>query len=262
MSDQMQRGGIRLSKRLQMSADFVRRGCAAADVGCDHAYMAIYLVFNRIARRLIAMYVNEGPLERARKNIKQYGCADQIEVRRSDGIQELKCGEADTILCAGMGGRLMIRILSESMQTARAADEWILQPQSEILPVRRYIRESGYRIAEEAMCTEDGKYYTAIHAVKAEEIPDPSDDRLGDRFGRPLLNRRDPVLRQFLLKEEAAAVQIRSGLSGQTKNGAEALARIEEKLADIREALAMWKDWEDGNGRQNSCDSEQQNQRI
>ena len=71
MNNQIQTGRIRLSKRLQMSADYVRRGCAAADVGCDHAYMAIYLVQNRIAGRVIAMDINEGPLSRARQNVIQ-----------------------------------------------------------------------------------------------------------------------------------------------------------------------------------------------
>lgn len=256
MNNQIQTGRIRLSKRLQMSADYVRRGCAAADVGCDHAYMAIYLVQNRIAGRVIAMDINEGPLSRARQNVIQYGLEERIEIRRSDGIRELRPGEADTLLCAGMGGRLMIRILSEGREAADAAEEWILQPQSELLQVRRYIRESGYRIADESMCVEEGKYYISLHAVKQDgSFREPREDRLGDQFGRPLLDRRDPVLRQFLLKEEAAAAKIRSGLSGQTKGGAEALARMEEKLADIREALAMWKDWEDVNGRQNSCDS-------
>ena len=158
MNNQIQTGRIRLSKRLQMSADYVRRGCAAADVGCDHAYMAIYLVQNRIAGRVIAMDINEGPLSRARQNVIQYGLEGRIEIRRSDGIRELRPGEADTLLCAGMGGRLMIRILSEGREAADAAEEWILQPQSELLQVRRYIRESGYRIADESMCVEEGKY--------------------------------------------------------------------------------------------------------
>ena len=192
MNNQIQTGRIRLSKRLQMSADYVRRGCAAADVGCDHAYMAIYLVQNRIAGRVIAMDINEGPLSRARQNVIQYGLEERIEIRRSDGIRELRPGEADTLLCAGMGGRLMIRILSEGREAADAAEEWILQPQSELLQVRRYIRESGYRIADESMCVEEGKYYTSLHAVKQDgSFREPREDRLGDQFGRPLLDRRD-----------------------------------------------------------------------
>ena len=36
---------------------------------------------------------------------------------------------------------------------------FILQPQSEIDKVRRYLNEHGYRIVEERMVEESGKFY-------------------------------------------------------------------------------------------------------
>ena len=57
---------MELSKRLHMVASMVEKGSIPADVGCDHGYVAIYLIQNGISPHVFAMEVNEGPLERAR----------------------------------------------------------------------------------------------------------------------------------------------------------------------------------------------------
>ena len=66
---------------------------------------------------------------------------------------------------AGMGGPLMIRILQDGERQLAGVSELILQPQSEIGLVRHFLEESGWNIDAEDMVREDGKYYTAIHAV-------------------------------------------------------------------------------------------------
>ena len=41
---------ILLSERLKMNASFVPYGASVADVGCDHGYVAIYLLQQGIAK--------------------------------------------------------------------------------------------------------------------------------------------------------------------------------------------------------------------
>ena len=89
----------------------ITKGGKVADIGCDHAYLSIYMIKHQIAESVIAMDVNRGPLERARDNIRKSGYENQINVRLSDGIKELNVGEADTLLIAGMGGGLIQKIL-------------------------------------------------------------------------------------------------------------------------------------------------------
>ncbi|HBA47385.1 MAG TPA: SAM-dependent methyltransferase, partial [Lachnospiraceae bacterium] len=100
-----------LSERLQMLADMVTPGNRLVDVGCDHGYLSISLVGAGICPGAIAMDVREGPLAAAKVHIAETGLEDYIEVRLSDGLAECWPGEADTLVCAGMGGRLMERIL-------------------------------------------------------------------------------------------------------------------------------------------------------
>lgn len=63
------------------------------------------------------------------------------------------------MICAGMGGRLMQRILEEGREKLEAVGELILQPQSDIPAFRAYLRQAGYVLLAEDMVYEDGKYY-------------------------------------------------------------------------------------------------------
>lgn len=156
---------MQLSKRLKSVADFVTEGNRVADIGCDHAYTSIYLMENQIASHVIAMDINKGPLERAKKNIKLAGLESYIETRLSNGADKLEPEEVDTILIAGMGGNLMVNILSNRKPVIDEVSELILQPQSEIFLVRKYLEEIGFDIIEESMLIDEGKYYVIIKAV-------------------------------------------------------------------------------------------------
>ena len=101
---------IKISERLMTVASLVSRDHVLADVGTDHGYVPIYLILQGKIKKAIAMDINRGPLERAREHISLYGMGDYIETRLSDGVEALALGEADSILIAGMGGGLVIRI--------------------------------------------------------------------------------------------------------------------------------------------------------
>ncbi|MBE5961211.1 MAG: SAM-dependent methyltransferase [Lachnospiraceae bacterium] len=234
---------MQLSKRLQMVVDFVTKGMRVADVGCDHAYISIYLIEHEIATNTIALDINKGPLMRAGENIKKYGYQDKIETRLSDGLKKLKTGEADTIVIAGMGGPLMVKILSDSMESVDAAKELVLQPQSEIDTLRAYLHNSGFAIVEEAMCKEDGKYYTAMRAVKKEEAGDTSDavDPVFLHYGKWLLKDKNPVLQEFLKKEQVKTAAILESLENTDTEGAQSRKEsLKKEIALLENALQFY----------------------
>lgn len=249
---------IILSERLQMLAEMVTPGSRVADVGCDHGFLSIYLVQEKICPRVIAMDVRKGPLSAAREHINAKGLGAYIETRISDGLQKLQPGEADTVVCAGMGGRLMERILTESLEKAMQLRELILQPQSEIQEFRKFLRSTGFRVDEEDMVWEDGKYYFAMRTVpEGREIPFASDIpeefcpnsrpdmadyvRLCDKFGEKLLTKKHPLLGQYLRQQEKVMTQLTEKLTcGSTGRMKLRLEEVKQELGDIRLALKLY----------------------
>lgn len=229
-----------------MLANMVTLGNRVADVGCDHGFLSVYLVREGISPRVIAMDVRSGPLSAAREHIGASGLGSYIETRLSDGLQELRPGETDAVVCAGMGGRLMARILEESLEKARGMRELILQPQSQIKEFRQFLRGAGFQVTAEDMVREDGTYYVAMRAVPG-EAERGLDERTGfdralcDRFGEILLSRRHPLLGRYLLEREKLLEKLTAALA--ERDGERIRKRfleLQEELDDVRRALALF----------------------
>ena len=113
---------MELSRRLQAVEQFVTEGNRLADIGTDHGYVPIDLLLKGRLPSAIAMDVNEGPLRQARAHVSFYQLEDRIQLRLSDGLAALQKGEADTVLIAGMGGALTVRILEEDPRPEHLLD--------------------------------------------------------------------------------------------------------------------------------------------
>ena len=230
---------MELSKRLYAVAGLVTEGASVADIGTDHGYVPIYLVESGIASKVIALDVNQGPLNRARMHIVGHGLGDRIETRLSDGLAMIRPGEVDTVIASGMGGPLTIRILQEGKEVADQLNTLILQPQSEICRVRRFLTENGYRIEQEDMVLEDGKYYPVMRVVHGTKEPYEEWEYL---YGKRLLEARHPVLLEFLKRELRIKESILEQLAG--RSGSESARERAEEICREREwiqkALAQY----------------------
>ena len=151
-------------------ASMVTAGYTLCDVGTDHGYVPIALVQGNIIPKAIAVDINKGPLERANEHIRANGLTEQITTRLSNGLEAIHDGEVDSIVIAGMGGELVIHILTAGETVCRSAKELILQPQSEVSKVREYVRNTGYKIVDEDMILEDGKYYPMFRCVPCADV--------------------------------------------------------------------------------------------
>ena len=243
-----------LSERLRTVAHMVTAGNAVCDVGCDHGFVPVYLLQQGISPKVIAMDLRDGPLCAAREHVAAYGLEGKIETRLSDGLHKFESGEAETLICAGMGGGLMMRILAQEREKTDSFREMILQPQSEIEKFRRFLRESGYGILDEEMIQEDGKFYQVIRAAAGAQISDGcgekwtagmmSDElcKLTDRYGPVLLRKKTPVFFSFLdheasVYEEILANLRKEGLTDEKRRAR--YAQVEVMLTDNRRALDL-----------------------
>lgn len=228
---------MQLSQRLSSVASMVTAGNCLADVGTDHGYVPIYLYERKIIPHAIAMDVNKGPLERAALHIAESGMKEAIETRLSDGLTALKPGEADSVVVAGMGGPLIIRILSAHPEITESLKELILQPQSEISEVRIWLYEQGYEIVEEHMVFEDGKYYPMFKAVKNPEAEKLTN--LEYKYGKISVLGEPEVLRAYLVREIANKQTILQKLSEETTKKSKGRAvEIKALLTELEEMLS------------------------
>ena len=263
---------MELSKRLQAVADLLDCHEKIADIGCDHGFVSIYLIESKKASRCLAMDVNRGPLERAREHVIEKRLSTYIETRLSDGAKEIRFVkdeqgkerlEVQAALLAGMGGRLMIQIIQDSLDKFCKMDEFVLQPQSEIAGVRRFVRTIGYHIEKENMILEDGKYYPMMKVVRGEHRPEQSIDipktlqgqllsdsvnvsaiqELFDEYGEYLLKEKNPILLQYLKREKELYQQILDNLmqANTVKSDLRQL-EIKEKLNKINMGLEWFGD--------------------
>ena len=256
-----------LSDRMRAVAGLVQPCKSIADIGCDHGYVAMELVRSKVCRHVIAMDVNSGPLDRARHNIADFCMQDYIETRLSDGVSALREGEAEGIICAGMGGKLVISILEQGKKLIGEMKQVILQPQSELSEVRGYLREKGYLVEKEDIIYEDGKYYPMMRAlpgafgklewqisgnleqkcrksgVYINGIPASRQPfniagtskgeakrltRVQDTYGPCLLSMAHPVLKRYLLWQKANFEKIRNDLLSQERLTDRQQLRVQE----------------------------------
>lgn len=231
---------MHLSKRLLAVCGMLKNGRIVADVGTDHGYSAIYLVQEHICDRAIAMDVRKGPLARAREHILKYNLESRIETRLSDGLAALGPGEADCMIAAGMGGPLIIHILEDGGSIVAQMKECILQPQSEIAMVRKYLWKQGFSIEEEHMVLEEGKFYPVMRVVpgKKQEIPEELYE-LYAQYGQFMLHNKDKTLKKFLKKELQAKRQLTGRLEQHPDMDQVRLGQLHEELCLLEYAVRM-----------------------
>lgn len=243
-----------LSKRLKTLANMVPAGYRVADVGCDHGFLDIYLIQSGRASGAIAMDVRKGPLSAAERHIREAGLEKLIETRLSDGLRQYRAGEAEVLVCAGMGGPLMQRILSEDPEKTGSFREMVLQPQSELREFRVFLRKAGYTVEAEEIVFEDGKYYFPMR-VRAGEGKSPELSQSGtlspeerefqkicDRYGEGLIRRRDPLLRLYLDQQDRILAEISAALRASDAGNERCRQRLFE-VEQEREILRRAVQW-------------------
>ena len=220
-----------LSDRLLLCAGFVAPGDRVADIGCDHGYLAIHLLKNGIARSVIAADINEGPLQSARRNAEKFGVGQQVEFCLSDGVTKIP-RDFDVMVCAGMGGDTMISILEAAPWLKSGQYRLILQCQSKVHYLRRYLSENGWHINEETVLRDGRFLYTVMEVVYRPEDP----MSLGQCYFPPaLLKNPDTDLPEYY---KQVVFRLNRAVTGQKENAdpemVQALAEL-EKLAKVPE---------------------------
>lgn len=199
-------------------------GNSVADIGTDHAYIPIKLSQKGI--KVVATDIRKGPLDMAKVHIEKHGC--HVELRLGGGLDPISAGETDDIVIAGMGGEMIIHILSSNDEKARAS-RLILQPMNSQYELRKYLYENGYRIICEDLAIEGFKVYNLIVAENGESIAPDKDIDL--HLPKSLYSH--PLFIKLCEKKKREFTRIYSGLSASSNPDEAELSYAKDTLTAI-----------------------------
>lgn len=216
--------------RLLSAVPYLTVGGRAVDVGTDHAYLPIHLVREGLVSEALACDVNQGPIAAARANIAVAGLSDRIGTLLTDGLHGVEDFSPDNVMIFGMGGELIVRILSEAPWIRSERIGLILQPMSRASVLRRWLIENGFSIEGETVTYED-KYYQTLAARYTGKSDSYSDVELA--VGRLNIETRPPLFEGFVHHEIAVLDTV---LRGKAKS-AQADTSFEEYMKRSLESL-------------------------
>ena len=127
----------------------MRRGAYFADIGTDHAYLAIELLRSGKVERAVLSDINRGPLARAEENAREAGVLDRAELVLSDGASHLEAYPVTDVAVLGMGGELIAAIVSAAPCLKREGVRLILGPMTRPEALRRALFEGGFSIDDD-----------------------------------------------------------------------------------------------------------------
>ncbi|MBE7017361.1 MAG: SAM-dependent methyltransferase [Ruminococcaceae bacterium] len=213
-------------------AEKVKPGEIVADVGTDHGYIPVWLVQKQICSRVIASDIKDGPLQTAVRTAKNACVEDKIDFRLCCGLDKYSSDEFDTAIIAGMGGETIISILEAAPWTK--SKKLIIQPQSKLPELRRWLFENEYKILDAELVYDTGRIYLVWIVSGGRE----ENDKFSEVLDYQLIEKRDPLLSSYiegLIKRE---LKILNGMEkGANVNDAEITFKKEliRELKNIKE---------------------------
>ena len=153
-----------MNRRLEAIAALVPDGKGLIDVGTDHGYLPASLAAAGYRGRLFASDIKEGHLLAARRTAAEAGVSERIRFLLCDGLALCPAEEIDTIVIAGMGGDLIVKILDEAEWCLDARYHLVLQPMTKAEVLRYWLIYNGFGIQKETLVEDAGRLYQITSA--------------------------------------------------------------------------------------------------
>lgn len=147
--------------RIEAIYSFIDLKDRVVDVGCDQAKLGILLAKRN--QKSIASDKSPKVIERASLDIRKLGLDNLIDLRVSNGLQNIKEKEADTLVLSGMGTHTILEILNS---TKIKFNKIITISNNYHDILRDKMKELNYKVDKELIIKENNKYYNLILFTK------------------------------------------------------------------------------------------------
>jgi tRNA (adenine22-N1)-methyltransferase len=213
----------KLSKRLQALVDFVPYANIIADIGCDHAYVAISLILNQKANFAYGIDNKDEPLKVALNNVLSYQLGSSISLLKNPLNQTIH--PCDGCIIAGVGKDVAVSILDEFEPHLQKEAYVCIQVNAQIIEMRIHMKARGYRLINEIVVY-DKKHYVILLYQKGDEDYDGVQLWLG-----PLLLANIEYYKDYFIQLKQTASHFRAIAQDQTKQSL--YASIDDYLQGI-----------------------------
>lgn len=232
-----------LSPRLNKISELINDSNVTADIGTDHAYLPVSLVYRGKAKYVIASDIKTGPIKRAESTVKKYGMSDFIILRQGAGLETISLADnVDTIVIAGMGGLVISSILENSPEVLNRADKIILQPMTMVPELRDYLYKGSFKNIKEFLAVEENKIYNIISA-------EPGKDKYEELapvelfLGRSLINEQPEYFSAYINRQKNKVQSIIEGLSKSAEpENIKKISYYKNLLSDIEKIITDWEE--------------------
>ena len=187
---------MELKGRLKEISKFVDKGSNILDLGCDHAYLSIYLVEKGIASKALASDNKDEPLLSAKANILKSSLSDKITTIKSNGLDNIDPNLYDTLIIAGLGGELIREILKSPKLNKDAT--LILEGNNSEKDIREFLDSNNYLITDEELIEDKGHYYQIIKAKRMNDDFKMNLDSLELTFGPIILKNKTQIFKDYI----------------------------------------------------------------
>lgn len=170
------------------------------DVGCDHGLLSIYLISEKLAKKVIASDVNQSALNMAIKNIAKYKL--DISTILSDGLDNVDVKDINTLVISGMGTSTIIHIL-DNQEKIKNITKLIIQSNNNHEELRTHLNEIGYYLEDETYTLDNKKWYITCKFIKSSKKNDQDTLKYGllnnEEYNKYLLNHYQNIYKRIPL---------------------------------------------------------------
>ena len=160
-----------MDKRLVTCAKLCT-GDFVCDVGTDHGYLPCFMIKENMCKKALACDVAPMPLRSAEEHINREGLSDRIGTVLSDGLDNVPPEGITDVVMAGMGGELILRIISEAPWLCAMDKHLVLQPMTTAMQLREGLAALGFTIDREEAVVDSDKIYSVMSVYYTDQKRD------------------------------------------------------------------------------------------
>lgn len=216
---------LNLDKRLETIVSLCDKHKVIADIGCDHGLVTAELILQEKAERVVSTEISPECLNKAINLANKINILPFISFRECDGFKLVtKYDKVNQAVIAGMGGKKIIEIMEHK---PKKLWNFVLQPMSEVVELRRYLLAHHYRFIIDKLIYQDGKYYNVIKVGKGKQKM----SELELQFGFSNFRENYEVLFKYLKEKQAKLTTLKERFGLLNDENEQLLIYVNEALA-------------------------------